>query len=227
MKKQIILLVMVIAVAGVVSGCEKKTTEIIKQSGNNKVVEDNGQNIREIASTTVGQILPKEEIKYLLNGDIDIINWKTYRNEEMGVEMKYPGDWTFVNEPGNSRVHFYYDGIERDEFSPFDFGEAMFVGKVLKENWVEDKTNKYDKIDINGVSGKVRREISGGQEPGSVLMLFDEIVIDRNEYKYGIELYTERASTKNLQSKSIKPGWVKPVDQKVFDKILTTFVFID
>jgi len=225
MKKQILFLVMIIAVMGVVSGC-RKTTEIIKQGVNSKVVEKNSQNIQETVSTTTKQVLLKEEIKHLPNGDIDISNWKTYRNEEMGVEMKYPNNWTFVEEAGYPRTHFYYDGIARDEFSPFDFGEAVWIQKIIKADWIENKSVKPEKIMIDGFNGEIYKNIPGGQEPGSVLMLFDELVIDRNGYNYIIELYNERASTENVQSKSIKPGWVRPVDQKIFDKILTTFRFI-
>jgi len=233
MKKYYHTIIILMIASTVVSGCGRNNAAKNEPADNSIKTGSTSEGIlvdidkiatssADISSTTT-QIQPKEEIKYLPNGDVDISDWKTYKNELIGFEMKYPGFWTILEENEYPRVHFYYDGIERDQLYPFDYGEAIWIQKIKKEDWIENKIEKFEKIKINGVYGKIYKNIPGGQEPGSAALFMDEIIIQKNNYFYFIQLYVKRPSAKEAD-KNIEE-WLMPVNQKVFDKILTTFIF--
>jgi hypothetical protein len=219
-KKQITFLVILLVSVVVVSGCGKKPQ-------GNEITQNNNQerNQKQENQNNENQGQENQEIKPLMLEDVK--EWRNYKNNKLGVELEYPKNWFFLEELEYPRVHFYYDGKIRDQFYPFDYGEAIWIQKISKVDWIKNKTANFEKITIDGISGKIYKHIPGGQEPGSTILFMDEIVIQKNDYFYLIELYFKRPRIQKIDDNVIKSEWLQPVDQKVFDKILSTFMFIE
>ena len=69
-RKKLVIFTLLISLGLVVSGCFNKPQAVL--------VNENQNTNSDTAITTE---------------EIDISDWKTYRNEEYGFEFKYPGDW--------------------------------------------------------------------------------------------------------------------------------------
>lgn len=106
MNKRITIIILLLALMMVVSGCIKKQQESVV---NNKT--------EPIATTTEPQILPEEVINYLENGEIDVSDWRTYKNQ-LGFTMKYP---------------IFLETRKDDTYSKFGFQYA--VNRDLNKNW--------------------------------------------------------------------------------------------
>ena len=87
MKKQILLLVMIIAVVGVFSGCGNK------QEASNQAANTEADQIQELDTEQDDSVnLPIwPEQKFT---EDDYVGWKTYHNKILGYEIKHPADWT-------------------------------------------------------------------------------------------------------------------------------------
>ena len=103
----VIILVLIMITLGVVLGLIKN------KWGGHPIVENNKQ---PITTTTTSPVLDK----------IDTSNWKTYRNEELGFEMKYPESWNVVKLP-DSKAGF---AIRSPIYKPLISGEIVFSGEI-------------------------------------------------------------------------------------------------
>jgi len=82
MFKKFLIISAVLFVVVLVSGCNKKETQVPKQEEKQPIVQEKPS--QEIEKQI--EIENKQE-------EIDITNWKTYRDEEAGFEFIYPEDW--------------------------------------------------------------------------------------------------------------------------------------
>ncbi len=86
LNKKIIILVLILAVMTVVSGCGKKEVK--------PVINDDKQSIKQEQNNEKVEDEKKEEI-IISTDKIDISDWQTYYNKEYGFEVKYPEGWEF------------------------------------------------------------------------------------------------------------------------------------
>ncbi len=83
MNKKITILVLVLAVMAVVSGCGKKIEKFV--TNDNITKDDNKLQKTEKKATTTGEI-----IEYIEGSEIDISNWEIYHNKLHGFQVRYP-----------------------------------------------------------------------------------------------------------------------------------------
>lgn len=141
-----------------------KTSEKVESVpvvGNNsdQVVEDQTQQKQE------NEI---ESIKDLIDGEyvfdpIDTSNWKTYRNEEAGFEMKIPKNW-YVNDLSKSKIDSvakYYNGEEQSGVCFGEKGKKYFI-----EGGQEDALCLYVHKDENILESSKYREFTLKRKKG-------------------------------------------------------------
>ena len=113
-----IILVLAVVILGVVFGLEKREVKAPVVKNNEKIKES-----AEITSTTKTTTSTKETE----NSEIDTSNWKTYRNEEFGFEVRYPKQWN-INEsapafPDSNAIGIFIKNSENSGFYIFPKGE--------------------------------------------------------------------------------------------------------
>ncbi len=113
--------------------------------------------------------LPKEEI----TETDETANWKTYRNEELGIEFKYPSNWEnlfltrekndILDWPGNVFTYqdpqnIFYFFIYSEDFIPFELtilnNQSVDVNWTLAEFAVNMELSEEDVLLIKKLSEK-------------------------------------------------------------------------
>ena len=115
MNKKITILILVLAVMAVVSGCSKK---VIENSNNEQIVNQGQSNKQKVEDEKIEKITTltnndnSQEIENQKNQEqeteeiiiptdkIDISDWQTYRNEVSDYELKHPNSWNCREEKG-------------------------------------------------------------------------------------------------------------------------------
>ena len=160
--------------------------------------------------------------------EIDTSDWKSYRNEEFGFEVKYPEDWFIYD--------YYYDGEKHSEnlyiqnFSRPKEGGFSGIGGTGCQLGVWIENNKYSSIqewiDVqkDNISEDLEKvfieEVQVGEMEGSEITFLGSflgtgdsvIIILNNGIIYKISESWQDVPQENCQS--------------IFDKILSTFEFI-
>jgi len=115
-KKTITSLIIILVIAVITEGLwytknQKNTTKPVD------IVKDVQKEITEddiSKETGVQEEQKNENVEDLKVEDIDTSNWKTYRNEELGFEMKYSEGWVYDSKDG---ITFFANGCKKNKYN--------------------------------------------------------------------------------------------------------------
>jgi hypothetical protein len=154
---------------------------------------------------------------FLANEEVrqETANWKTYRNEEYGYEIKYPEDWVVSTEENSidvklKKVNCFFD-----------------IQVITKESY-DDRENisecyKEGTIDINGISFE-RFPCPYTSNTNSV---YSRYYFQKNERYYLIKLLDSEIDAVNevLEEGKEIPSFINC--ENYFNQMLSTFRFLE
>ncbi len=188
MKKNLIIFIVIIVIAlGAIWYLQKYNTEP-------EVVDNTNQNTNDTQ-------------------EIDVSDWQTYRNEELGFEFKYPGDWEHKISSDNfiylkdSNKDYYLEGSITDliVISTSKLPDDYFI-----DDWLREWTVTREKYNGSVRNIKVNNQIDAVQG-------FDYLgtytVIHFNNNKYSIN--------------KVYLGSEDDYLDNIYEEVLNSFKFLD
>ncbi len=168
-KKNVIITIVILLTltGGVVLWNQKNSKQDITKPKQQIAKETQEQKIAK------GQVTQKEDDNQIqINGEltqeekIDTSDWKTYRNEEYGFEIKYPKDWIYINEY-EEEYAWYIEFTQKEKRYSYESAKPVYGAITLSvskknnpnllsvEEFIERRkkyTNfRVKKIKINGL----------------------------------------------------------------------------
>ncbi len=166
--KYLTFLVLIIAIATIISGCGRKPS-VDNNAVSNKSEKNNQENI---ATTTNNEITTSTNNKTSSTTEININSWQTYKNKEYEFEFKFPEGW-------------YWE----------DYTKEFNVGRPVFGFYPKDKKREWEYygdivLDIFKNTKKIDVEQYFKNEHKNESYLFDDLIIGntKNGYRY-VEKY--------------------------------------
>ena len=156
--------------------------------------------------------------------ELDTSDWKVYRNEEYGFEIKYPKDWEYRMQEGGMGIHH---GIDFIDFKNQDIHIFLDLGAPIYS--IED-VNKYAQEDFKIRDFKIELDeyiIIDGIKGVKYISSYDNLI----NKKY-VAAYWPDKSTIREDDFCILETYIKPENKNsetaiinIFDQILSTIKF--
>ncbi|HDZ54290.1 MAG TPA: hypothetical protein ENI19_00145 [Candidatus Nealsonbacteria bacterium] len=162
----------------------------------------------------------------------ETVNWKTYRNEEYGFEVKYPSDFYFVEYDDKKQITFESKKWENYQANHPFINISIYETDLSVKDWIEDNfspiqlSQKGDEEIVSGVQNEVTSKIEHKIIAGSDATIFYWWGVsgggDNAVFKNGNILYhLQRHLAGSLENPE------DTVPRKLFDQMLSAFKFID
>ena len=152
---------------------------------------------------------------------VDTSNWKTYRNEDIGIEMKIPGDWVCTEDKVTkliavdkkySRVCLTKNALKnKNIYKAINENDAFFM--YVDKDPVLDFNVKWDILDYTDSDKNTKLYIANIDNAKKLLSINKKYIIIKTDIKG--EEFTFRLNRKTSKSKQI------------FDGIMQTLKFIN
>jgi hypothetical protein len=154
------------------------------------------------------QVIEETELAKEKPEKIETANWKTYRNEEYGFEIKYPVDWyveTEINPASKTKLSVSFEnypsegGVEKEDYQLIIFAiEEESIIQWLKK--AKETVAKIEEFTVNSEKGY----------KATIPKVGISAVIVKNKYLYSLIISFPSAQ-----------------GEKIFDQMLSTLRFLE
>jgi len=204
MNKKVIIVLVVILMTAVIAG----GFWYVKSQDKNNII-DSVQSLEDTQKKQDGTSKNVKGIEELNFDEVDVSDWKTYRNEEHGFEVKYPKDWIFDEPAYPSSIPYehklevdYVVGFAKGSFEG-DWTIIFAVGKdenSFNQSWSWD-IEQENSQDFNGMYIKTTK----WENTCNTMALYDNV---SGKYLMNIDGYCIEYKTE-FDTKNVLTGMIK------------------